>query len=441
MKPYDPILVGRVVRSKRIEDGLVIKELADENISSGTISKIENGDAGVTREKVEYLLNKLGLDFNSISDYLRLKEKELEDCKLKLLTIENIIDSNSPDRALKKLKSLGIGKNHIYFPLVEYLKGKAYVRKAKVKKGFQAKSEKHFLECIRVSDQVEDNHLNLKTAAYTELAISAFKRNEIKEALTLVRQAIETFDHSGERLRYIHYAKFNQILFLERTNDFSDLKRAVDDLYRDIDQINNSSIKIQLHEYKAKIYLQTGRAEEAVEYAKKGLELIGDTGSGLASLSYYLWITLGDALYDLKEYEQTESCYLTTLDLGLDHRHDLLIVSFLKLAQLYMFQDRLNESKEMIDRALQHINHIDNQENAVEVLSTLGSFFIKNNETQEAIEPLEKALQLSKDQSISGKQIEILQKLAHCYDVCDQKEKMMNVLLEKHYLEMEQEVS
>src|SRR5690606_33169433 len=85
------VIVGRVIRLKRQEKGLNIGDLAGEDISTGTISRIENG-AEVTDRKFYCLIEKLGLSTRELVRQVRELEEDDERLLYQLLGIESTLD-------------------------------------------------------------------------------------------------------------------------------------------------------------------------------------------------------------------------------------------------------------------------------------------------------------------------------------------------------------
>ena len=66
--------MGEIIRKVRKERGMKLHELADNNISSATISNIERGRSGVRFDKIEYLFEKLDIHMDKLTELL-YKEK------------------------------------------------------------------------------------------------------------------------------------------------------------------------------------------------------------------------------------------------------------------------------------------------------------------------------------------------------------------------------
>ncbi|OYD08082.1 helix-turn-helix domain-containing protein [Paludifilum halophilum] len=92
--------IGTVVRKVRKERGLRLGDLADENISSATISNIERSVPHVHDSKVYYLLDKLKIGGNEGSEVMYEEENILRNSLLKLKLVSILWKSGKAEAAI-----------------------------------------------------------------------------------------------------------------------------------------------------------------------------------------------------------------------------------------------------------------------------------------------------------------------------------------------------
>ena len=140
--------IGKIIRDVRKEKGFRLEDLADEKISPATISNIERGVPHVIPEKREYLLGKLGLNLNDLSDLLLRNKENIEELDFNLFTIETLRDIGEVEKAYEKLTELVLEDTHPMASRVYFLKGKCLYSQKKWKK-----AERQFYNAIRHAAQ------------------------------------------------------------------------------------------------------------------------------------------------------------------------------------------------------------------------------------------------------------------------------------------------
>ena len=98
--------IGKFIRKVRKEKGLRLEDLADEHISTATISNIERGVPHVNKDKVLYLMSKLELDLNEIPEMIEKDTETLESMQVRFVAIETMIQMGMPERALHLLSDI-----------------------------------------------------------------------------------------------------------------------------------------------------------------------------------------------------------------------------------------------------------------------------------------------------------------------------------------------
>ncbi|MFS8514779.1 MAG: helix-turn-helix domain-containing protein, partial [Planifilum fulgidum] len=106
MDPLEIREIGEVIRKVRKERGMRLEDLADEHISPATISNIERGVPHVSKDKVNYVLDKLGLSLDRLPEMMTREQKKLEDIRLQLTAVESLIEAKENKLAAEKLEAL-----------------------------------------------------------------------------------------------------------------------------------------------------------------------------------------------------------------------------------------------------------------------------------------------------------------------------------------------
>lgn len=403
MHQVDLLELGNLLRKRRKELNYILEELADENISASTISNIELGKTNVADDRRLYLIKKLDLDPNDIPMLLSEQESKSKNLKIHLESIEHLIDLN-PNKGWQKLKKLKIGKNDPLLSLVYYLKGKYYIRIRDWEKARKALQES--IRIIEVHPELE--HMNLKSASLHELSRVFYYSNNTRQAIRYTVEGINSFSEDGERTYYKHLLWVTKAFYLENLGKLDEVVRITDELWPKLNEIRSQETVLNLFEIKTKILIASQHYEEAILCTKQGLEI--SRLNRLHERSFDMWSLLGKIYLQTDQYELSEDCFLTALEIEIKKK-SLLIPTYTYLGRLYILQNRMEEAKEIVEKAVQIGEETNSQYRLIDALTTLGDCYQEQEKLDQSIEKYQTALSLAKEKGSLIQEKEILFRL------------------------------
>jgi transcriptional regulator with XRE-family HTH domain len=92
--------IGEVIRRVRKEKGMKLEDLADDNISTATVSNIERGVPHVSTDKTMYLLKKLNIPLESIPQMLMGIQDEVKNIEFKFTGVESLFSNGRWEKDL-----------------------------------------------------------------------------------------------------------------------------------------------------------------------------------------------------------------------------------------------------------------------------------------------------------------------------------------------------
>lgn len=406
------ISVGKIIRKERKKESLKQSDLADENISTPTISAIERGMPNVSEEKRTYLCNKLKIKNTSLKHAEeKLKYEEIQLGK-ELHLIEARINLVDPNKALDTIKMLESTKevNHEYMKC--FLMAKCYFNKRKWKRSRQL-----FKKTLIINNKNPYlNQTNIAATSYKELArISYFETNNIVEALNLVNKGIEIYDPNGERKDSIYYLLIGKVLYLEKINRIESAMNTLETLWQSIHDIKNLDIILNMYEMKA--LLLSGKMKfysQALSFAIEGFEMAHSNQKHERAVE--LLNTWGNICVKMKDLEMAEKCYKIALELEDQvnkNQKYLFITTYTQLGNLYLLQNRIDESFTNLQQANKLALTSKSIHRYNNALIALGNHYLQIQLYQKAINPYLKALDQAKIYGLQKQ--EILSKLSICW--------------------------
>lgn len=397
-----------MIREQREQRGLTIRDLADDSISAGTISKIENsGDChNVQSEKLKVYLEKLGLTMNKLKalakqDYI--KQKTLY---FILTAIESNIEARTATAAdINDItKEFGITPLHPYCTTVWYLHGKRLFKKRQLDK-----AKEYFYEALDDRSPEENDHLNIKAASYNQLAYISYLENNIDKALVYIDKGLKHFIENGKRQYVQATLLINKALYLEKLGNIDQAEEILEQLVCPrLDIVKKAYNFVLLHQVKADILIARNRCNEAVEYLERGIELARI--NRLYNLQCSLWISLGSLCYRHKliNIKTAEQCFLqaTQLENQIDNKQ-LLISAYRNLGLVYMQMPEWDKAHEYLAESIKLAQAHKDILRHIDALITLGSWYDRQEYKPEAAIKYKEALNLAKKYNYQKKQKEI----------------------------------
>lgn len=420
MNRVDRIEFGKFIRQVRKSKDLRQSDLVDSFLSQTVLSNIESGKGQVSEDKMKYVLKKLGLKENISEFYIHEKEKEqknqenslMEELKLKLISIENIIDLANCEEGLDHLREFPIPQKHAYHAIIEYLKGKCYFKKKNWKKSYN-----HFFNAIHLIDRQfpEMKYTNLKSACYQDLSTIEYVQNNFNQALRYTEEAEKYFIENGERKYCKHLILISKVIYLEKLNRLGDAQAILDEL-----SINNHSSSttnlyiseskesaLNMYEMQAKLLFKSKRFPQAINYALKGIELARIDKMYERSLE--LWTTLGSIYIEMGKLSMAECCFTTALKLKKKITKEyLLAYVYSQLGKLYYKQGDIKLSEKEFLESLKYSRKTNDVFLEIQALMGLGKCNISINKHDKALDYLNEALKLAKQHAFTDQKNELL---------------------------------
>lgn len=203
-----------MIKQERKRLGISQEALADEEISTGTISHMKSGGYRIGKEKVECICKKLNMPMDELFSVSPAKTDDEEDLEFELITLEHTLDRVDLETGWKDLQQIQLDNRQPLIALVHYLRGKYYLKKREYEQ-----AQVHFSRAVQAEEDQEGlSYQNIKSASFYELARIAFDRNDLKEALDYVQKGLDAFVAGGEREYYLYHLLVSQVIYLKNQN-------------------------------------------------------------------------------------------------------------------------------------------------------------------------------------------------------------------------------
>lgn len=399
-------IIGEYLRRIRRIKNLSISGLADENLSTPTISRIENGKSSVSEDKITLYAEKLGCD---ISDAFNVDVDEQNKLK-KLQAIEIQVDLGNISFALKKLKEINCMEmaNQAY---LHYIRGKAYYYLRKYERSTHELNQ--VIEIVKKINGEENKPSNILGCTHNILSNIKYARHSIKDALKEIDLALECFEKEGDQY---YMALMNKAVYLRKLNRIGDGEDIIDELLTVIPRIKSSRIKTSIYGLKADYEKQKKRYDIAITFVREGISLavinkIYDRYMEMATV-------LGDILTEIEEYEEAEWEYLSALSVAdkVAKKH-VIAHTYTRLGYLYLKTGNMEGSEEKFKEAISLCESDDYVGGFyIDALTGLADLLLSREEKEKAGSYYEQALKLAQEQFLDSKQREIALRLSVCFD-------------------------
>lgn len=419
--------IGQFIRRVRKKRGLKMQDLADDNISSSTISNIEKGAVGVTDDKRIYLCKKLNLDFYELPKFLEQEENDRNQTLNTLKYVEKMIELGQTKKGLKRLGALNLSTDYLQ-ATGKYLKGRAYVLRDDITDN-DIKAKKLFEKSLQyLSSSTEFDALNLEASCYNQLAQISYYANEFHKAVEYTDLGIAAHNKKAEKRYLIYSLLMNKVVYCNKLGRYDSAAKILDDLWKQIDQINHMDVIANMHDIQAEIYIRGGMYSKAIKLAERGLETaqINKRYNRVVELL----LTIGIAHMQLGNFGDAKEVFTIALDLESEVKQKYLFLPvYTQLAKIYLIEQKPDTAIELLESAinLKTKKHVDRY---VETLTTLADSLIKQRDNDKAITVYNQALNVAQKHELLEQQSDILFKMCQYWDGRD-KEKHYELLVNK----------
>lgn len=417
MNAYEMGDLGKFIRKVRKEKGLRLEDLADDQISTATISNIERGVPHVNREKVAYLLRKLNIHLHDIPELLEENTENLESLQLKFYAIDNLIRFGKLDKAYEEL--MDVSKNYSSYSLaqIHILKGKYFLQKKEWKK-----AERELLEAIRICSQDLVQRSNLEALSYFNLSKCSYEQQEVYQALRYLEKGLESYQENvrdPEQVKYLLLTR--RIFYLEKLGRADEALKCLEEIWEKLSEIRRLDILLRLYALKADLFRRIKLYTDAIRFAKEGILLA--TGSPHTNELVRLWTILGTIYIEIQNLDDAETCFSFVREMK-DQvvEKDELIRAYCSLGDLYLQQGKTEEAKEVLNQAIQWSEEKNDFSKLCSALLIMGKLMKSIHQVLDAITYIKRAVSLSEKMEIKEKMFAAYYELASCYEMIGEQE-------------------
>lgn len=426
--------LGNFIRQKRKEQGLRLEDLADEHISTATISNIERGVPHVNKEKVVYLMSKLELDLNEVPQMLLADNENKESMELKFVAIETLFYLGKYEQAWCILESLPSQLLTYHQAIIHSLKGKYYLDQKDWKK-----AERELSEAIRLAGQ--DRYTkegNLIANCYELLASCRHLQNDTKHALLFIERGIQALQPNGENYARSKYRLLiHQVDYLEKSGRTNEALKRLNELWEIFDSIQDTSSILRMYVLQTKLLRRVKLYQDVIPYARKGIQLA--TNSRHYEEMFHLWMMLGMTYLDLYQLEDAKTCFsfVKELEEQVQDKREI-IRAYCSLSYLYLLQDNFREAEKAAQQAVYLADKNSGKCMQHYVWILCGQIERKQSNLQKAIHYFKRAISIAeKDQHHLQASLQAHLELAACYQDLQEEELFIQTTAQIYHLEKE----
>lgn len=336
-------LVGEAIRNYRKEKKLRLEDLADENISVSTISNIERGFAHVKQEKLQYLLEKLGIDMEDINHIEGRIQKKDEQITLQLAALDSWLICDEYSKALSELIRLDLPDNHPLAARATYVKGKCYFKQGEIKKAIQS-----YHEAIRLARLQEDDE-QFVANCYYELSFCALKQNKGRQAFAYVEKGLALIEKKQSEL-YISLLCSKAELFMQQAREAEALK-LVKDTWPYLQKVQKVELTLGFYRLRVALLISANILDEALVYVEEGIKLA--TQNSQHNALSLLWAQIGEIYLKQHQAALAEISFRTSqlFEYHVDDK-SILIATYRLYGSLLRELKRYNEADIMLNKAI-----------------------------------------------------------------------------------------
>ena len=409
----DSNTVRYLMRKTRKEQNLRQEDVSDDEMSYGTISNIERGVINVKEKLIQKYLEKLGLTAPRLKRLVKKEQKRIDELNFRLEIIESMLDNNKTEKAEQLLKEIKLEAFHPLAPYYAYLEGRCW----QAEKDWR-RAEKHYKLAIRLFNQYNLTvRKNISAICFNELSICCYNQNNLEKALHYVEKGIEKCND-----KFDNYSKYpllsNKILYLIHNMQYDAANQALEEVWGDLERIENIHIKLNLHKFRAQILRKMGKYQEALTVCSRGIDIAKQN----RIQSYYLdLITVTGSIYLLKkQFEEAKLRFSAVLTY--DYKTEFPrshIDSLTYLAIIYEHEKEYEKAKEHIKKAVELARKIPQVSRLAKALIVAGNIYLEQD-IELAVRYYQEAEKVSENKQ---QQYTALLQLTYCFDKMNEKDR------------------
>ncbi|SMO77211.1 transcriptional regulator [Melghirimyces algeriensis] len=407
--------MGEMIRKIRKEKGLRLEDLADEHISTATISNIERGIPYVHQERAFYLLKKLEIDMERLPELVMGEQQKTDDLRRYFAMVETIRQTGDIDEALRRLNQLSMADSHPMTPTLYYLKGRCFFSD---NDWDQAKQSLY--RAIQLAGQHSPQTVcNIASASYVELGCISYYENNLNEALKYTDQGLNTFVPDGERPHLWFIIHRNKAVYLERLGRIGESLAIIEQMWTKLSDIDDMESLLTCYWLRSELLRKHKVYDLATQYAMEGLDLAQRNKQ--YDYMFDLWTVLGSVFMSKREIDRAQSCFDTALKLKekLTDRTSITTI-YLRLGSLYLSQQQFLKASEVLQRATQSAQDCNDIPRLCTAFMLNGDQYRLQDRFDEAIPFYQKTLALAGKHGYRKREYWASYRLAQCYDGRDE---------------------
>lgn len=426
-RELNPVELGRWIRQNRKERGLRLEDLADGSFSVATISNIERGIPRVRPEKIALLLEKLGLGRKEWGERRGSGDKVREDI---LFTAGIFLQAGYPVDALKELERVR-RPDASEVPRYHLLKGECLQRM-----GNRSRAERCFQLAIRLSrgDSSEPKG-NTEAAGFYGLGEIRGEEGDWKGALLFTESGLEAYDCRREETGLLFVLWRNRVRFLWKNGRKWDALDAIRRIWEKVESTFSLEGILSLYALRARVHLGLKQNEEAVRFAREGLERAAAEGRTVRI--YELAGILAESALLEGDQEKAEGCFrlLARMEGAIPAAEGTK--GWILLGKFHRLQRNWKEASESFRMAVCLGKEAERPDLLVRVYLEWGDSFQDQKDFREAVSCYKEGLKIIRDTSDSNLELAIWFRLAKAWEGRDEGE-FLGCLKKVYKLEQKQ---
>jgi tetratricopeptide (TPR) repeat protein len=333
---------GKVVRKVREEKGIKLEEAAKWlSCDASTISRFERGQQKLDKQKLDLLLERLGIYEENLPKLIAAMELKEAISLFVFRAVETQVRHNALNRNEFYEKIAAI-KQPI---LVSYLRAKRY---------FVKYFYEDAIRCFQsILDSNEEEYIpmsNMKSASHLDLSVIAYYNNDYRLSLEHLENGLLHFSEDGER-QYIRYSLYyNKANVLEELGELKEAETALEPAWLNEHLIEDTLTRIKVFLLKASFATNRKDYDKSIEILQRALAISNINRD--ADASYYVLVDLGKLAFEMDLAWYSEKSYEAALALKGELRTAKPNSAYIGLSKLFLFQHRTKEAKVLMNEAI-----------------------------------------------------------------------------------------
>ncbi|WP_028778106.1 tetratricopeptide repeat protein [Shimazuella kribbensis] len=423
-------LLAYIARKIRLDQGLTLENLKDENISVGTISNIENMEGNPSESKVYYLFETLGYDREGLEELKQRELLELEILRRKLECVENMINDEDLTQAKELLSRYTPREYNALFPYANYLKGLHVFFENNIEK-----AQKIWIKTLDLcKKQVFLSKQHLFSKCYNELSTCFYRQNDIQGAIRYIKKGIDQFQI--EEHNEIKYALIcNNIFYLNKSGQIQEAYECIKQIWSSIHQIQRMQVKLHLYKSHCSILIKNNELEKAEQYCRESIEITQRNLLPKSLLLDFLNI-LGSIYLKQRKYKLALEYFHLVLDMDEERKSPRRHVdAYTYLTNLYTIYHEWSKAQECMEKALLIGMEINDDVRLSKILIVSGISTKKQEKYEKAIPFFKEAVILCDKHGYSELKYIAVYELAGCFDKINNRKEFSHWAEEFYFLQ------